>query len=229
MATEKDVPIQTTALRRTSVQAMNLLAGEIAGTAAEVAILSNIHKVDAAAPGITGAIKGFIKNIFIKPLMQPIEWSMQYAKGIEGEKEYEARMALPKDERAQILAETTYRYTAAMAGCYTVLGSIQHMLNKASGVQMTKGSTAMLLGADAVIHLGSIMVMGSPAATRNTQNVKQAISCVFKSFGIDDRRANDMANYGVAVQFPNYITYVADVGILHAMNKRLVAAQHLHP
>lgn len=226
MAISDDIPKQMTAARKTSVQAMNLLAGEMVGTAVEIGVLANIDKLDKAAPEVTGGIKHVIKNVLIRPLLRPIEWCMNYTRGIEGEQQFKRRMGRSEDERAERMANATYRYTGAIGACYGAMSLVQHELNRITGAPMKKKTLAILLGADAAIHLGSIVVMGSPSMSSQTQNVKGAMACVFKSFGLNEEKADDMANYGIAVQLPNYMTYAADVGLLYALNKKFGGIAH---
>jgi hypothetical protein len=203
----------------TAIRSMNLLAGEVAGSAVEVAVLSHIENFDAALPGPTSAIKTGLKNYLIKPLLKPIESVLNYTKGIEGQEDFNKRMAQPEDVRAQKYADAVYRYSIATGVGYTTMLGAQSGLNKVMGVPMRKEDSFTILKADAAVHIGAIALMSMPGISETTQRARNALSCVFKSFGVEEEKAKDMANYAIVVQVPNYAAFLADVGVLYALSK----------
>lgn len=206
-------------LRRTGTQLSAMFIGEVTGTAAEYVALHNLHKLDESAPITTGAIKGALKDYIVRPFQEPIEWALNYTQNIEGKENFAKRMALAPEKRAEAIASTGYRYAVSgLAGWGTAYGT-NYYAAKAMGLPFDNKTLMKVMGLDAGIHLGAVAVMSAPFMANTTQKMKDALNGVFKSFGYDDNKANDMATYGITVALPNYATFAVDGALLYKINK----------
>lgn len=207
---------------KTSVQAMTLLASELIGSGVEMAALAHMDKAEKALPGPFNAVKSFIKGVIVKPFLKPIEHVLNYTKGIEGAEAYQQRMRKSDDERAEGIADATLRYGASTGVGYGTMYAANKVLGQALNTPVKHAGKLLLV--DAAVHLGSIAMMSMPFMANTTEKLRDAATCVFKSCGMDDAKAHDMAKYAIAVQLPNYIAYSGQVATLLRDNMKAAAA-----
>jgi hypothetical protein len=211
---------------KTAIQASSLLAGEIASTLVEAPVLANIDKLDDIAPGPMGVIKGFIKNVIIKPFQTPIEWCLGKTKNIEGEEDYKRRSAMTEDQRADALTNGFCHYIPAFAAGIGTMKVVEHSLNRITKTPVDN----RIYFIDPAVHLGSIALISSPLMSGTADKARAALNCVFKSIGMNDDKAKEMSKYAITVQIPNYFAYLVDVGALFYLNRKdalAKAASHI--
>ncbi len=213
---------------KTALQAGNMLVAEAAGATAEIGALSVIDSFDRNAPGLVGLIKKPIRAAVT--LFRPqIEWAMNHMRGLEGTNVQQRRHARTEEERIDNLTDTTYHYAAATGIGYGAMWGTQRALNHVTGVPMDRKHEAKIYFQDALVHAGAVIVLGLPAMEGVTQTAKDALGCVFRAVGYEDKKADELANYAMIVQVPNFIAYLNDVHLLHKLNAKdaILAAAHV--
>lgn len=212
-------------LGKTATQAGNLLGAEIIGNGVEFLVLGNIDRFDRIFPRFAQHAQEGVKQFIVKPLLHPIEWMLQYTKKIEGETDFKQRMEQPEEVRATGLAKAGYQYGTAMLSGYSAMGVANKFFCK---LTKTPDHSGKLILADIGMHLGAILFLNAPFMGKTTGQMRDALSCVFKSFGMEEEKARDMGKFGVAVVVPNYIAYASNVGILYHENLKSLARAGAH-
>jgi hypothetical protein len=202
------------------MQAGNLLAGDLIHNAIEMPVLINIERVEKGLPGPTSVAKKAIKTVIVRPFQGVIEWFLKATRNIEGEDVFQQRMALTKEKRIDELTDTTFRYgTAYGVGQLSWMASAK-ALNHALNVPIDPKIEKRIFAADPAIHIGAIALMSSPLMKDTTGHLRDASKCVFKSFGMNDEKAQEMSSYALRVLLPNYATWAVNVGMLALANRK---------
>ncbi len=207
-----------TVMSQTGIQTSAMLMGEIAGTFAEFGVLAQVENIERNAPKMVGFAKETIKSLAVEPFQRPIEWVMGYTQNIEGKENYQKRMSMSDEDRANRLTNAAFRYGLAGIGAYSTAFAVNYQAAKVMGAPFSNSALRNVLALDAGVHLGAIAFMSSPIMADTTTKLKHSLNGVFKALGFSEEKSEDMSTYSIGIALPNYATFAVDAAWLYRHN-----------
>lgn len=184
-------------------QSGNMFVADLVGTTVEALAIANIHKFEMAFPKVTETAMDILAGP-AEYLQKPIEFALNYTKGVEGKENYENRLNKTSEERKQSYAKAMFRYGAAMGvGWATTMGTAKLI----SSVSHTPKIPNRYWFYDGAVHLGLVAAMNLPMVTPVTEKTKDVVNVVAKALGANSEQAEDISRLAVVSAIPNYATF----------------------